>query len=80
MKHLPLVHITLCPITSVVFGLGGERFQPIFENAIRDIVATPNGSLHVTFENGYEAFLPKDDSVETDSYYDHWYYREPGKA
>jgi hypothetical protein len=58
----------------------GSRFQPIFENTIREIIASLNGSLQVTFEGGYEIFLPQDDSVQTDCWYDHWYYREPDKA
>jgi hypothetical protein len=62
------------------FASWGSRFQPIFESTIRDIVAAPDGSLKITFESGYDIFLPQDDSVQTDCWYDHWYYREAAKA
>jgi len=57
-----------------------ERFEPIFDSTIRDIAATPDGSLQVTFEDRYEVFLPANDSAQSDSWYDHWYYREPKKT
>jgi hypothetical protein len=55
------------------FRLWGSRFEPIFDSKIRDITAAPSGSLQITFTDGYEVFLPEDPSVQTDSWYDHWY-------
>jgi hypothetical protein len=58
------------------FELWGNRFKPIFANTIEEVTASPEGSLLIKFEGGYEMFLPGDDSVQTDVWYDHWYFRD----
>ncbi len=58
----------------------GARFQPIFESIIYGLTADPNGGLQVMLSDGYQIILPEDQSSETESWYDHWYYTEPKNA
>jgi hypothetical protein len=57
-----------------------SRFDSIFETTINDLTATPDGALEIAFDGGHEIVLPADQSKQTDSWYDHWYFRDPEKG
>ena len=55
-----------------------SRFDPIYETAIAEIAATPDGGLQIQFFGGGEILVPGDNS-ERDLWYDHWYYKDPNR-
>jgi hypothetical protein len=55
-------------------------FDSIYETAIAEIAASPDGALEIRFFGGGEIFVPSDESVRDDLWYDHWYYKDAQRA
>ena len=56
-----------------------DQFGSLYDTAIADATASPDGSLEIRFFGGGELFVPPDAS-ERDLWYDHWYYKDGAKA